>query len=163
MQDGQAQTATAVAPDQYLVVVDEQLLAAHLNSSFVVCFYDAVHEAGGMVHLRNAPAGKARDAALTDTTLSSDLMLIDHCLAELRVLAPKAKYLQARILAQVDASDHARARFEGMREVLEAFLSDADVKLVSCDLLSVDGQQMRFDPMMGKAWVVTQIASSPTG
>jgi chemotaxis receptor (MCP) glutamine deamidase CheD len=163
MQAAPPQKQTLVAPDHYLVVVDEQLLAAHLNASFVLCFYDAVHEAGGMVHLRNAPAGKPRDAALTDTTLTSDLLLIEHCLTELRVLAPKARYLQARILAQVDASEHARTRFEGMREVLEAVLSDADVKLVSCDLLSADGQQMRFDPLMGKAWVVTQVAPGPPG
>ena len=161
MQEGTPRKEATVAPDHYLVVEDSQWLAAHLNSSFVLCFYDAVHEVGGMVHLRNVPAGRPRDAALTDTTLTSDLLLIEHCVAELRALAPKARYLQARLIAQVDTSEHASERFPGMREVLEAFLGDSKVKLVSCELLAADGQQVRFDPVMGKAWVAAQTGAGP--
>lgn len=144
-----------VEPDHFLVSRDQSPLTAQLSATFVVCFYDAVHEAGAMVHLRSGPPGRAHDAELTDTTLSSDLLLIDRCLEELRAGSPRAQHWQARLLAQVDSAPAARARFDGMRDLLSAFLNDAGVTLVSCDILDGSGARVRFDPMMGKAWVAT--------
>jgi chemotaxis receptor (MCP) glutamine deamidase CheD len=144
-----------VEPDHYLVAGGSSQLTAQLAATFVLCFYDAVHEAGAMVHLRSGPPGRAHDAELTDTTLSSDLLLIDRCLEELRAATPRAQHWQARLLAQVDTAASTRARFDGMRELLTAFLNDAGVTLVSCDILDVAGAHVRFDPVMGKAWVAT--------
>jgi chemotaxis receptor (MCP) glutamine deamidase CheD len=144
-----------VEPDHYLVSQDSTPMTAQLSATFVVCFYDAVHEAGAMVHLRSGPPGRAHDAELTDTTLSSDLLLIDRCIEELRAATPKAQHWQARLLAQVDTAPGARARFEGMRDLLTAFLGDAGVTLISCDILDEPGARVRFDPVMGKAWIAT--------
>jgi len=146
-----------VEPDHFQVSRDNSPLTAQLSATFVVCFYDAVHEASAMVHLRSGPPGRAHDAELTDTTLSSDLLLIDRCLDELRDAAPRAQHWQARLLAQVDSAPAARARFDGMRDLLSAFLNDAGVTLVSCDILDGADARVRFDPVMGKAWVATTV------
>jgi len=144
-----------VEPDHFRASSDNSLLTAQLSATFVVCFYDAVHEAGAMVHLRSGAPGRAHDAELTDTTLSSDLLLIDRCLEELRAATPRAQHWQARLLAQVDSAPAARARFDGMRDLMSAFLNDAGVTLVSCEILDGAGAQVRFDPAMGKTWVAT--------
>ena len=143
----------AVDPDQYLVVRTDTVLRARLEATFILCFYDAVQESGAVVHLRSGPAGRALDADLTDTTLSSDLLLIDRCLEQLRVATPRAQHWQARIVAQVADGTGAHARFNGIRELLTGFLEDSGVTLVSCEIVTPGSQFAYFRPTLGKAWV----------
>ena len=145
--------STRVEPDHFEVALDDTVFDALLDSTFVICFYDAVQDTGALVHLRSGPPGRAQDANLTDTTLSSDLLLIDRCLEQLRHTAPRAQHWQARLLAHVVPSSGAQARFQGIRELLEGFLLDSGVTLVSCDISATAGQQLCFRPAMGKAWI----------
>ena len=78
------------------------MLRATVDGSIVVCVYDAVEEAGGMVHLRILPTGfGGREAS--DETLAADLLLLDRCLSTLQTAAPTARNWQARIVTHYGA------------------------------------------------------------
>jgi chemotaxis receptor (MCP) glutamine deamidase CheD len=138
-----------VEPDHFEVVTADVVLLAQLESTFALCLYDAVLESGALVHLRVGPPGRVQDPELTDTTLSTDLLLLDRCFAELRKSEPRAQHWQAKVVGQVQDSPGARERFDGVRGFLSAFLADTDVKLISCDTHVDHVQLLRFRPAMG--------------
>jgi chemotaxis receptor (MCP) glutamine deamidase CheD len=138
-----------VEPDHFDVVTNDVVLVAELNSTFALCLYDAVLESGALVHLRVGPPGRVQDPELTDTSLSTDLLLLDRCFAELRKSEPRAQHWQAKVVGQVQDSPGARERFDGVQSFLSAFLNDTNVKLVSCDTHVDRVQLLRFRPAMG--------------
>src|SRR5262245_58026829 len=138
-----------VEPDHFDIATHDVVLVAELNSTFALCLYDAVLESGALVHLRVGPPGRVQDPELTDTTLSTDLLLLDRCFAELRKSEPRAQHWQAKVVGQVQDSPGARERFDGVQSFLSAFLTDTDVKLISCDTHVDRVQLLRFRPAMG--------------
>jgi chemotaxis receptor (MCP) glutamine deamidase CheD len=138
-----------VEPDHFEVVTADVVLVAELQSTFALCLYDAVLESGALIHLRVAPPGRVQDPELTDTSLSTDLLLLDRCFSELRKVEPRAQHWQAKVVGQVQDSPGARERFDGVRGFLSAFLADANVKLISCDTHVDHVQLLRFRPVMG--------------
>jgi chemotaxis receptor (MCP) glutamine deamidase CheD len=138
-----------VDPDHFDVITTDAVLVAELNSTFALCLYDAVLESGALIHLRVGPPGRVQDPELTDTSLSTDLLLLDRCFAELRKVEPRAQHWQAKVVGQVQDSPGARERFDGVRGFLSAFLDDTDVKLISCDTHVDHVQLLRFRPAMG--------------
>jgi chemotaxis receptor (MCP) glutamine deamidase CheD len=138
-----------VDPDHFDVVTTDVVLVAELESTFALCLYDAVLESGALIHLRVGPPGRVQDPELTDTSLSTDLLLLDRCFAELRKVEPRAQHWQAKVVGQVQDSPGARERFDGVRSFLSAFLADTNVKLISCDTHVDHVQVLRFRPAMG--------------
>jgi chemotaxis receptor (MCP) glutamine deamidase CheD len=138
-----------VEPDHFDVVNRDVVLVARLESTFALCLYDAVLESGALVHLRVGPPGRVQDPELTDTSLSTDLLLLDRCFAELRKSEPRAQHWQAKVVGQVQDTPGARERFDGVRHFLSAFLADTNIKLVSCDVHLDRPYVLRFRPAMG--------------
>jgi chemotaxis receptor (MCP) glutamine deamidase CheD len=138
-----------VEPDHFDVVTRDAVLVAQLESTFALCLYDAVLESGALIHLRVGPPGRVQDPELTDTTLSTDLLLLDRCFAELRKVEPRAQHWQGKVVGQVQDTPGARMRFDGVISFLTAFLNDTDVKLVSCDTHVDHVQLLKFRPAMG--------------
>jgi chemotaxis receptor (MCP) glutamine deamidase CheD len=138
-----------VDPDHFDVVNRDVVLVAQLESTFALCLYDAVLESGALIHMRVGPPGRVQDPELTDTTLSTDLLLLDRCLADLRKIEPRAQHWQAKIVGQVQNTPGARERFDGVRSFLSAFLADTNVKLVSCEVHVEQAHVLRFRPAMG--------------
>lgn len=136
-----------VQPDQFLVSLTDVVLQARLEATFVLCIYDAVEETGGMVHLRSNSPGRAPTTELTDTTLSSDLLLIDRCIESLRNATPRAQHWQGRFLAHTATSQHP---FQAIREILADLLQDAGVRTVSSQVLDGAASTVRFRPFMGE-------------
>lgn len=152
-----------VEPDHFDVVTTDVVLVAQLESTFALCLYDAVLESGALIHLRVGPPGRVQDPELTDTTLSTDLLLLDRCFAELRKSEPRAQHWQAKVAGQVQDTPGARERFDGVLGFLSAFLNDANVKLVSCDTHLVHAQLLKFRPSMGHVRVEPLAARSSAG
>ena len=138
-----------VEPDHFDVVTTDVVLVAELSSTFALCLYDAVLESGALIHLRVGPPGRVLDPELTDTTLSTDLLLLDRCFTELRKVEPRAQHWQAKVVGQVQGLPGARERFDGVQSFLSAFLADTNVKLISCDTHVDHVQLLRFRPAMG--------------
>ena len=138
-----------VDPDHFDVVNRDVVLVAELDSTFALCLYDAVLESGALVHLRVGPPGRVQDPELTDTTLSTDLLLLDRCFVELRKSEPRAQHWQAKVVGQVQDLPGARQRFDGVQSFLSAFLNDTNVKLISCDTHVDHVQLLKFRPAMG--------------
>src|ERR1700683_2601109 len=85
-----------VAPDRFEITAGDTLLTTELPSAMAVVVYDATVEAGALLHLRSvARTTKPLDA--TDTTLATELLLLDRCLESLRASAPAARHLQGRL------------------------------------------------------------------
>jgi chemotaxis receptor (MCP) glutamine deamidase CheD len=138
-----------VEPDHFDVVTRDVVLVAQLESTFALCLYDAVLESGALIHLRIGPPGRAQDPELTDTSLSTDLLLLDRCFGDLRKSEPRAQHWQAKVVGQVQDSPGARERFDGVQSFLSAFLDDSNVKLISVDTHVDRVQLLKFRPAMG--------------
>ena len=94
----------------------------------------------------SAPRAGFRIPNLTDTTLSTDLLLLDRCFVELR----KSRAARAALAGQGGrpGTGHcpgARERFDGVQRVPHRIPDDTNVKLVSCDT-HVDHVQLAAFP-----------------
>ena len=142
-----------VAPDRFELSSGEALLITELRSALAVCVYDAAEEAGALLHLR-CIIRTSKPADVTDTTLATELLLLDRCLEALRAAAPAARHLQARIVVHLDDSPQARPAFETMLNLVRHYLADAGVETLPEDIAHGAPRTLRFRPSMG--WVHTR-------
>ena len=141
-----------VAPDRFEVSSGEALLITELSSAIAVCLYDAAEEAGALLHLR-CIVKSAKPADVTDTTLATELLLLDRCLQSLREQSPAARDLQARIVVHLADTPHARVAYNSVIALVKHFLVDAKVTLLPEDIATGQPRRLRFRPNMG--WVHT--------
>jgi chemotaxis receptor (MCP) glutamine deamidase CheD len=141
-----------VAPDRFEVSSGEALLVTQLHSAIAVCIYDASEEAGALLHLR-CIVRSSRPVDVTDTTLATELLLLDRCLESLRASAPAARHLQARIVVHLAHEPHASPACETVLTLVKHYLQDAGVALLPEDVASGPTRTLRFRPSMG--WVHT--------
>jgi len=142
-----------VAPDHFEVTVEDAILATELRSAVAVCVYDAAEEAGALLHLR-CIVKASKPADTTDTTLATELLLLDRCLEALREAAPAARHLQARIVAHLAESAQARPVLETVVTLVRHYLADAGVEILPDDVAAGPARMLRFRPGMG--WVHTR-------
>lgn len=142
-----------VAPDRFEVTASDLLLVTELRSAIAVCVYDAEEQAGALLHLR-CIVRNSKPADVTDTTLATELLLLDRCLEALRAAAPAARHLQARIVVHLDDSPQARPAFETMLNLVRHYLVDAGVETLPEDIAHGAPRTLRFRPSMG--WVHTR-------
>jgi chemotaxis receptor (MCP) glutamine deamidase CheD len=141
-----------VAPDRFEVSAGEALLVTELSSAIAICLYDAAEEAGALLHLR-CIVKSSKPADVTDTTLATELLLLDRCLQSLREAAPAARDLQARIVAHLPDPTQARPGYDTIISLVKRFLEDQEVTLLPEDVASGHPRRLRFRPSMG--WVHT--------
>ena len=141
-----------VAPDRFELSSGEALLVTELSSAIAVCLYDAAEEAGALLHLR-CIVKSAKPADVTDTTLATELLLLDRCLQSLREQSPAARDLQARIVVHLADTPQARAAYDSVIKMVRHFLVDANVTLLPEDVATGQPRRLRFRPNMG--WVHT--------
>jgi chemotaxis receptor (MCP) glutamine deamidase CheD len=142
-----------VAPDRFEITAGDTLLTTELHSAMAVCVYDATVEAGALLHLRSI-ARTAKPLDVTDTTLATELLLLDRCLESLRASAPAARHLQARIVVHLAETPHARPACETMVALVRHYLEDAGVQVLPEDVADGPIRTLRFRPSMG--WVHTR-------
>jgi chemotaxis receptor (MCP) glutamine deamidase CheD len=138
-----------VAPDRFEVTAEDAILITELGSAVAVCVYDAAEEAGALLHLR-CIVKPSKPADVTDTTLATELLLLDRCLEALRAAAPEARHLQARIVAHLGEG----TMCETLVGMVRHYLSDAGVQLLPEDIAAGPTRTLRFRPGMG--WVHTR-------
>jgi len=142
-----------VAPDRFEVTAGEALLTTELRSALAVCVYDASEEAGALLHLR-CIVKSSKPTDVTDTTLATELLLLDRCLESLRETAPAARHLQARIVVHLlDEPPQARSSCDTVVALVKRYLEDAGVQLLPTDIAAGPARTLRFRPSMG--WVHT--------
>ena len=139
-----------VAPDRFEVATDDVIFRAELRSAIAVCVYDAVAEAGALLHLRFILRG-AQPTDVTDTTLATELLLLDRCIESMREVAPAARNLQARIFAHLDDHPMAGTVCDAALTLVRHFLLDSGVTLLPVEIGSGPAREVRFRPSMG--WV----------
>jgi chemotaxis receptor (MCP) glutamine deamidase CheD len=142
-----------VAPDRFEVTAEDAILITELRSAIAVCVYDAAEQAGALLHLR-CIIRSSKPADVTDTTLATELLLLDRCLEALREAAPGARRLQARIVAHLADNAQAQPVCETVLGLVRHFLADAGVQLLPEDVAAGAARMLRFRPGMG--WVHTR-------
>ena len=142
-----------VAPDRFEVTSGAALLVTELRSAIAVCVYDAEEQAGALLHLR-CIVRSSKPADVTDTTLATELLLLDRCLAALREAAPAARHLQARIVVHLADAPQAGTVAETVVAMVKHYLEDAGVALLPEDIAAGGARALRFRPAMG--WVHTR-------
>ena len=142
-----------VAPDKFEVSSGDVLLVTELHSAIAVCVYDAAEEAGALLHLR-CIVRASKPADVTDTTLATELLLLDRCVASLREAAPAARHLQARIVVHLADAPQAEATCGMVVALVKHYLEDAGVSLLPEDIAAGPVRSLRFRPSMG--WVHTR-------
>lgn len=139
----------SVAVDSYVVAGQDQLLCARLHGSFALCISDEVHEAGALVHVQAGRPGRiGTNPDLTDNTLSTDLLLLDRCLADLRLAEPRARHWQARFVAHADPDAGGIGRLSALQAFIEVYLEDTDVALTSAVTHDGLARQLSFRPAL---------------
>jgi chemotaxis receptor (MCP) glutamine deamidase CheD len=136
--------------DQYQIVRADTVLIAELKMTFALCFYDAVQESGALLHMQVGRPGRISNPELTDNTLSTDLLLMDRCLGDLRRSDTKARNWQAKFVGHADMEAGGHDRLAGMQSFIEAFLDDCGVRLVASTVHTDAPQHLRFRPSMGQ-------------
>ena len=139
-----------VPPDRFEVVVDDAVLRTELVSGIAVCLYDAVEEAGALLHLRFLVRG-SKPSDVTDTTLATELLLLDRSIEALRDAAPAARNLQAKIAAQLPEGSGAVEACESVLVLVAHFLRDAGARVSAPDVAVGAPRRLDFRPSMG--WV----------
>jgi len=142
-----------VAPDRFEVTASDLLLVTELRSAIAVCVYDAQEQAGALLHLR-CIVRTSKPADVTDTTLATELLLLDRCLAALREAAPAARHLQARIVVHLADAPQAAANANTVVAMVKHYLEDVGVALLPEDVADGGARALRFRPAMG--WVHTR-------
>lgn len=137
-----------VAPDRFEIVTDDAVLIAALRSAIAVCVYDAVEQAGALLHLRFI-VRSSKPADLTDTTLATELLLLDRCVESLREAAPAARNLQAKIAAHLPEDIEAQKGCESVLTLVRHYLDDARMEVSPVDAAAGAARELRFRPSMG--------------
>ena len=137
-----------VAPDRFEVAADDAILVTELRSAIAVCVYDAVEEAGALLHLR-CIVRSAKPADMTDSTLATELLLLDRCVESMREAAPSARNLQARVVAHLSDDTGAQETFDVVLGMVQDFLADAGVRVLPLDVAAGQARALRFRPSMG--------------
>jgi chemotaxis receptor (MCP) glutamine deamidase CheD len=142
-----------VAPDRFEVTAEDAILVTELRSAIAVCVYDAVEEAGALLHLR-CIVRVSKPADMTDTTLATELLLLDRCVESMREIAPAARNLQARIFAHLEDHPLAAETCETVVTLVKHFLLDSGLKVSPPDIAGGPARELRFRPSMG--WMQTR-------
>lgn len=141
-----------VGPDQFEVITEDLILRAHLDSAIAVCVFDTVDEAGALLHLR-CVARQGNNPDATDTTLATELLLLDRCLETLRAAAPQARALKARIIVHMPAQSMARQACDTTLTLVGHFLKDIGAEVAPVDLAADEPREVVFRPCMGSLQV----------
>lgn len=142
------QREVRVPPDHFEIVSDDALLIAELRSAIAVCLYDAVEESGALLHLRFI-VRSSKPADLTDTTLATELLLLDRCVESLREAMPAARNLQARIAAHLPEDSEAQKGCGSVLTLVRHYLDDAGMSVSAADAVAGAARELRFRPCMG--------------
>jgi chemotaxis receptor (MCP) glutamine deamidase CheD len=147
------QREITVSPDRFEVSADDAILVTELRSAIAVCVYDAVEEAGALLHLR-CIIRTPKPVDMTDSTLATELLLLDRCVESMRELAPSARNLQARVVAHLPDLPQARETFDIVLTMVQHFLADAGARVLPLDIAGGPARGLRFRPSMG--WLQTR-------
>lgn len=136
--------------DTFTVTERDDLLCASLQGSLVVCLYDAVEEAGSMLHLRVVPSRSDRSAhELTDEFLASDLLLLERCCAAFRTACPTARHWQARVVLHCGIENELAGPGELLLEFVRAHALESRVDVVQALVERGPTRKIVFRPAMG--------------
>jgi chemotaxis receptor (MCP) glutamine deamidase CheD len=139
-----------VPVDQFAVAARDCLLCAVLEGSFAICIGDEMEQGGALLHMQAGRPGRNNDPELTDNTLSTDLLLFDRCLSDLKVAEPRARHWQARFVAHADPRAGGRERLDAIQCFIAAYLEDTGIRLVSQVMHDGPPRRLSFRAAIGQ-------------
>ncbi|MDQ2640177.1 MAG: hypothetical protein M3Y79_06325 [Pseudomonadota bacterium] len=142
-------TEVTVPVDTFFLAQQDLVLCAQLHGSFALCISDELEDAGALIHVQAGRPGRVgTNPDLTDNTLSTDLLLLDRCLQELREAEPRARHWQARFIAHADPAAGGYERLSALQAFVEVYLEDTGVRLTSAAVHDGPVRTLAFRPSL---------------
>jgi chemotaxis receptor (MCP) glutamine deamidase CheD len=139
-----------VQPEEFRVSGTAQILSARLANSLSICIHDDTQGAGGILHLRYALMDGTRPIELTDTILSSNLLLLDRFCKELRGLGARKTSWRVRIVGHIPPNSGFGAPAASVVDLLKAYFQDTRLPVETKEIARSGDILMRFDSRTGK-------------
>ena len=142
----------AVAPDTYEVSPSPVILVAQLSGALGLCLHDEGRGVCGLLHLRYT-SGDGRPADVTDTTLSSVLLVLDKFRRSVLGNHFRPDEVQARVIAHslppaVEAEPSAT-----IVDLVQADFVDSKIQCGAQIIRREGGVRLCFEPFHGRVWV----------
>ncbi|HKZ73151.1 MAG TPA: hypothetical protein VJ011_03750, partial [Steroidobacteraceae bacterium] len=91
-----------------------------------------------------------KPADVTDTTLATELLLLDRCVEALREAAPAARNLQAKVAAHLPNDAAALAASRSVLALVGHFLEDTGASTRAPDIATGASRRVYFRPGIGQ-------------
>ncbi|MDP9011151.1 MAG: hypothetical protein M3O41_00580 [Pseudomonadota bacterium] len=145
-------TELVVAADTYQVSPEPVLMIADLRGSLAVCLHDEGRGVGGLLHL-SFVGGTGRPSDVTDSTLSSVLVVLDRFKRGVIGNSQRRDDIQARILAHALPPTDADEPSATLVDLLRADLADGKIGCGTQLTRSNEPVRVCFQPFEGRVWI----------
>lgn len=149
-----------IQPEEFRVSETGDVLAARLANSLAICIHDDTQGAGGVLHLRYALMDGPKPIELTDTILSSNLLLLDRFCKELRGRGARKTSWRVRIVGHVPRDSGFGVPAASVVDLLKAYFQDTRLPVETKEINRMGDILMRFDSRSGKIVVSDANATS---
>lgn len=142
----------SVAPDTFNVSPEPMVLVAQLNGALALCLHDEGRGVGGLLHLRFI-GDTGRPSDVTDSTLSSVLVVLDRFKRSVLGNTTKRVDIQARIIAHALPPRGIEEPNASLVDLIRADLVDGKIICGTQMVRRVEPLRVCFRPSEGRVWV----------
>jgi chemotaxis receptor (MCP) glutamine deamidase CheD len=142
-----------VPTDAFRVTREPVLLVSELQAALAVCLHDDTQGVGGLLHLRYVATNGDEPLALTDNTLSSDLLLMDRFCKELRSAGARKQSWRVSIIGHTPETPGIAGPAATVIDLAKAYFADARLPVDCKEFHRALGLVVRLDPREGRIWV----------
>ncbi len=128
------------------------LMIANLMGALALCLHDEGRGVGGLLHLRFM-GDSGRPSDVTDTTLSSVLVVLDRFKRGVLGVAPRRDDIQARIIAHALPPTDTREPSASLVDLIRADLADGKINCGAQLMRRPNPVRVCFQPFEGRVWI----------
>ncbi len=145
-------TEVVVEADSYQVSTEPVLMTAELFGTLALCLHDERRGVGGLMHLRFI-GDTGRPSDVTDSTLSSVLVVLDRFKRGVLGGSARRDDIQARILAHApNPSDESEPK-ASLVDLIRADFAHGKVDCGTELIRRSEPVKLCFKPFQGRVWV----------
>ena len=141
-----------VAPDTYHVSPEPLLMTAELRGALALCVHDEGRGVGGLLHLPFL-GGTGRPTDITDSSLSSILVILDRFKRAVTGSTPRRDDIQARIIAHALPPADASEPRATLVDLIKADLAEGKITCGTQMMRRDEPVRVCFEPFEGRLWI----------
>jgi chemotaxis receptor (MCP) glutamine deamidase CheD len=141
-----------VAPESYQVSTEPVLMTAELNGTLALCLHDERRAVGGLLHLRFIN-DTGRPCDMTDSALSSVLVVLDRFKRGVLGVAARRDDIQARIFAHAPLPNDPAEPSASLVDLICADFAHGKITCGTQVIRRSEPLKVCFQPFEGRVWV----------